>query len=30
VVQAHVDELVGQLEKIIENGISSREFADFD
>jgi pyridoxal biosynthesis lyase PdxS len=26
VVQAHVDELVGQLEKIIESGIGSGEF----
>jgi len=26
VVQAHIDELVGQLTQIIENGISSREF----
>ena len=30
VVQAHVDELVGQLEKIIESGIGSREFKVWD
>src|SRR3569832_861293 len=30
VVQAHVDELVGQLEKIIESGIGSGEFKVWD
>jgi AcrR family transcriptional regulator len=30
VVQAHVDELVGQLEKIIESGIESGEFKVWD
>jgi len=30
VVQAHVAELVEHLEKIIESGISSREFKDWD